>query len=188
MRDSPEKPIKAAQYSVILRAIRSYGIYVVHCKSLRQSVSQSVSQQASQSLIQSFSQSVCSLHEAVKLWCLYALQQYTPPSVWDFRGPLRVDGHTHTHTHTLTHTRTQLHAIPLPPLPPSFPPFASCFSLFQCLWGPQSAAGMMDSRLISKANDSSPLTSQNGLTEASVPFTWKNMTHSEEETLSTKQL
>lgn len=80
---------------------------------------------------------------------------------------------------------TQLHASPPPPFPPSFPPFASSFFFFQCLWGLQSAAGMMDSRLISNANDSSPLTSQNSLTEATVPFTWRNMTHySIEETLA----
>lgn len=35
----------------------------------------------------------------------------------------------------------------------------------------------MDSRLISKANDPSPLTSQNSLAEATVPFTLRNMTH-----------
>lgn len=42
----------------------------------------------------------------------------------------------------------------------------------------------MDSRRISRANDSSPLSSQNSLTEATVPFTWRNMRHySKEEPL-----
>lgn len=97
MADVPEKPTKA------------------HCKSLLQSVNKSFSLS---------SHSVCSLHETVKLWCLYALQQYTPPSVSDFRGPLRVDGHTHGHT------RARLHAIPPPPFPLSFPPLASSLPSF----------------------------------------------------------
>lgn len=120
--------------------------------------------------VQSFSISVHHIKGffCMKPWCLYALQQYTPPYVWNFSGWwTHTYTHKPTHTHTHTYTHTQLHETP--PLFPTLPfPPSSFFllllllrSLAQCLLGPLSAARMMDSRLMSRENHSSPQTSYN---------------------------
>lgn len=117
------------------------------------------------SVNQSVTLSVCSLLEAVMPLRIAA--EHTSQCL----GLQRLmDTHTHTHTHTYRDTHINyMQSLNCPPLL-FIPHFTSSLSFFQYLWGPQSAAGMMDSRLISKENHPSPLTSQNSRREASMPF------------------
>lgn len=127
--------------------------------------SDTISQPVSHSAFQSVTLSVCSLLEAVMPLRIAAV--HTSQCL----GLQRLmDTHTHTHTHTYRDTHINyMQSLNCPPLL-FIPHFTSSLSFFQHLWGPQSAAGMMDSRLISKENHPSPLTSQNSRREASMPF------------------
>lgn len=122
-----------------------------------------------QSTSQSFSISVSHTQCLLTAWSCNAFTHCSSTHL-PMSGTSEVDGHTHTHTHTYRDTHINyMQSLNCPPLL-FIPHFTSSLSFFQHLWGPQSAAGMMDSRLISKENHPSPLTSQNSRREASMPF------------------
>lgn len=146
----------------------------------------------------STSHSVCSLHAAVMPLRIAAVHtslcvrlQRSSLCRWTHihssltSSPPSTDNHIQQHSHMIGWPNQVLiswlvcgstkhkHTLFLSFVPSLHSPL---FSFFQRLRRPQSAAGMMDSRLISIATDSSPLTSQNSLAEATVPFTWSNMT------------